>query len=324
MQNILQEYGPTLPMDQMIVQINQIHHSFEAESYDQRHPEVHEQLPPIWCKMLDFVSSHSSNKTWQILNYGCGTGFEASQVIKHFGEKIECLTCYDPSKEMLGCCQNKISEHCTNPVYFSDWEDVKGQASVPFDLIITNSLLHHLPDPIETFRTLSDMTTSDSFWCMGHEPSKRFYLNQACMKTYSDYRHSRRLKQLLSPAEVLRKVKDVFDLDKHSLAAKTAQQAYTLGLFQKCPPKSLMGRIVDYHVAHSLNEAESGRGFCFQEMETAFVGAWKLGWRTSYSYMGPFYEGALPRKWKTQCELNAGAFSDDGANFAVVWQKGKR
>ncbi len=323
MQDIIKQYEPTISLDDLVIQINQIHHSFEAEHYDKLHPEVHEQLPPIWKEMLRFVSSHMSgeNKTLNVLDYGCGTGFEATQVIRHFGEHIEHLTCYDPSEEMLDVCREKITGQLSQATFFSDWSALQDQANKPFDLIITNSLLHHLPDPIETFRYLAEIAAPSSFWCMGHEPSKRFYLNARLMQTYSDYRRARRLRQLLSPSEVKRKMKNLLRLDKNSLSQKTAQKAYELGIFKKRPPESLMGLIVDYHVAHSINEAETGRGFCFQEMENRFTGAWELGWKTSYSFMGRFYEGGLSPKWKAKCDANKNAFPDAGANFATVWQK---
>ena len=37
--NLLAPYGPTLPLDKLVEELNKIYHSFEAYSYDSRTPK---------------------------------------------------------------------------------------------------------------------------------------------------------------------------------------------------------------------------------------------------------------------------------------------
>jgi hypothetical protein len=74
-------------------------------------------------------------------------------------------------------------------------------------------------------------------------------------------------------------------------------------------------------VAHDPAEASAGRGLNFEELTDRMRGVWNLLYMRTYSFMGPFYEGRLPRKWKNVCAQLAQDYPQDGANFGAVWVK---
>src|SRR5215204_589604 len=164
MSDMLKPYQPQLPIEELVVEVNKLYHSYEAENYDEAHSEIRLQLPPIWQEMIAQLLERTKDVKWNILDFGCGTGFEAEQLIRNLPQgSIAKLTCYDPSPEMLERCTKKISALFPSATFTSEFKTYpvrEGQ----FNLIATNSLLHHLPDPFESINMLLPLLTFDAFW----------------------------------------------------------------------------------------------------------------------------------------------------------------
>jgi trans-aconitate methyltransferase len=157
-------FGPRVPLESLVEEVNKIYHSFDAAQYDHEHPEIHEQLPPIWDEMIAQLP-HSG--PWNVFNLGCGTGFEASQLLGRLGDKVGKLVTYDPSPEMTEICRARL-EKFPQVVFSSGLDEVRPHG--PYNLLLTNSLLHHLPNIAETIKSLQPSLTSDAVWLAGHEP----------------------------------------------------------------------------------------------------------------------------------------------------------
>lgn len=315
----IERYSPTVSLDELIVEVNKIYHSFEAEVYDQEHPEVIQQLPPIWKIMLEkFIEK---KKDIYVLDYGCGTGFESQQFINNVSRgKIKRITLFDTSQDMLQKCRDKLKVYSFDCKFTHEIDKIYSVSDMKYNILLTNSLLHHLPYPFESIRKIEQFLTDDCVWFCGHEPSKRFYQNEHCLSLLNGYRRARKVRNFLRLSQVLRKTKKILGLDE-GLAAKTAKECFKNGLFTIKPKSSIVGLIVDYHVVHTNEEAKQGRGFCFQEIEKMLSGRWRLSWKTTYSFMGPFYEGALSIEWQKKCRDLAEKYPDAGSNFSSVWTR---
>lgn len=319
-QGLIASFAPALPMDDLVTELNRLYHSFEAENYDQRHPEVHQQLPPLWSQMIQCLPERHEKSKWHVLDFGCGTGFEATQIANGLGaDSIASLTCYDPSGEMLARCEKKLAVALANVRFFSDIADVIKPGSC-YDLLLTNSLLHHLPSPGKELHRLEPALAVNAWWLMGHEPSSRYYRNRNCTTLLARYKAERKLGQLTRIEEIGRKLKSMLG---HSAtpAQATANAAYEAGLFAKRPSAFAVGRLVDFHVPHSNKEAEAGGGFDFQAMDAVVSCRWERQWVKTYSFMGPFAEASLSPKWLGRCRKMATENPWDGANFCSVWRR---
>ncbi len=311
MQDLVAPYVPLLSIDQLVLEINKLYHRFEADIYEVRHPEIYQQLPALWQEMISTIAKHAHTK-WRILNFGCGTGFEAQQLLQHMPKNsISALTCYDPSPEMIDLCRTKIAPLFPKALFCTSLEDV--QLDEPYTLLATNSVLHHLPDVPLVISSLLPLISSDAVWLAGHEPSYRFYKNDECVKNFNAFLQRRRWS-----------LSNYIFLIMHRLTnntyAKTAQEAVRVGLFRRRPPASVIDRLVDFHVAHSALEISAGRGFDIESMQRDFQG-WHLTWLKTYSFMGPFYEGSLSERWVRLSRELEQRFPRDGANFCMVWQR---
>ncbi len=322
LEELLRPYEPRVAMPELVEAVNHIFHEIEAPFYDRRHRELREQWPAAWREMLAALGPAPAGG-WRVLAFGCGTGFAAQQVLDGLSPgSVASLTCYDLSPEMVRCCRQKIAARFPQTTFTHDFSQIT--ASGPYNLLATNALLHHLPEPLETIRGLLPVLSPDAVWATGHEPSCRFYQNPSCVAHLERYRAEQRrrrrwhaLRRSIGISSWLKRLRGRAPSPK----ALTAREAARRGLFQHEPPARLIDRLVDLHVAHSPQEAEAGRGFDFQAMATALDGAWRLAWVKTCAFMGPVFEGELPGRWRAACRQLAADFPHDGATFCAVWRR---
>src|SRR5882762_5700969 len=257
---LLEPFGPRLPLAELVQEVNALYHAVEAVHYDSPHSEVFQQLPRIWEEALRSIQDRRSPSEWRIIDFGCGTGFEARQLLANVPTAaIASLTCYDPSHEMLERCQRNVQPLFPSARFTTSLQDVL-RASANCNLMLTNSVLHHLPDPVQTMVSIGLQADSDAVWIAGHEPSRRFYQNAKCVEFYGRYARFHRWYRFLNLRNYLNGAGRLVGLRERPAEA-AAKAAYLRGYFEKPPSAVIIVRLVDLHVANSIEEAESGRGF---------------------------------------------------------------
>jgi SAM-dependent methyltransferase len=317
LEQLLAPYRPELPISQLVVEVNRMYHRFEARDYDARHPEVYRQLPALWDTMIA-TAKRELDTTWRVLDFGCGTGFEAEQLLRVLpAERLEHLTCYDPSPEMLARCREKIAPCCEQAAFLSDARHLRQRS---YNVLLTNSLLHHLPAPLALAGGILSLLEPGAVWLAGHEPSRRFYMNPACLRAYAAFTQERRWRKFVQPGRYVARGRAWLGLASNP-TWQTAREVYRRGLFGRQPPGHVIGLLVDVHVAHSDSEAAAGRGFDMFQWQQQLRRVWQCIWRTSYGFMGPWYEGNLSPRWQQTCHDLARRYPDDGANFCTVWRR---
>ena len=308
----LAESGPQVPLETLVEEVNKIFHSFGAAGYDRDHPEIYEQLPPIWTEMIAQLPNPSC---LNVVDLGCGTGFEASLLLNGLSNHVFRLTAYDPSPEMIAICKNRLKMY--PQVFFcSRIEEVRSHG--PFNLLLTNSLLHHLPNIVDTLGSLLPSLSDNAVWLAGHEPSVRFYRNDACLQLLQSYRRSRKFARWFVLDNYAAGVRLLLGRDPLSA---TADSAYERGLFSKRPSSTVIDRIVDFHVPHSAEDVSGGGGLDIERMQTWFERDWTLEWSKTYSFLGPFPYVKTPRKWLNKARGLERQYPSDGANFCMVWRR---
>jgi SAM-dependent methyltransferase len=315
LRNLTKSFVPQIPLEQLIIELNNIYHHYEAKSYDGRHPEIFEQICEIWQEMLEEIQPAPESRTLKVLDYGCGTGFELGQFIKNFKyEDVESIHCFDPSNEMLQECERSHKDYnWKNKITFTN-DPAQVFQGGPYDLILTNSVMHHIYDYDLVVESFYESLLPGGLWLSGHEPSSRFYKNNNCWNFYQSYEKRRRWRRFLSPKKVFKKL-------SANPAKLTAQHAFEEGLFAHKPTALMISRLVDCWVAHNPGEAAAGRGFDFREQEVIRSGKLKLIKHRTYSYLGPFAQVTAPERWQRKCMNLASMYPEDGANFCAIWQR---
>lgn len=315
-ESLIAPFGPTRPLPELIVELNRIYHSFEAQTYDDSHDEIFHQLPGIWAGMVEaMLQVAPKGARWKILDFGCGTGFEAGQMLVLLGsDRIESLVCYDPSPEMLDRCRKRLSAVNDVPINFT----TVLPEPAGFNLLLTNSLLHHLPDIPEFCRLAQRYLGPGSFWLAGHEPNQKFYLNPSCTSFASILHLRRRARKALSLrhwASFLARKSGTH----LTIAHRTGEAASRQGLFLRKPTPRAIEKLVDFGVPHDSSEALAGRGITIDRIRGLLSPAMRLVWSQTYNFMGPFYESDASG-WPLNRSLHLQRrFPDCGAQCCAVW-----
>lgn len=306
---------PQVPLELLVERVNEIFHSFAARRYDREHPEIHQQLPPIWTEMMAQLPSSNS---WNVLDVGCGTGFESHLLLSAIGNQVAKLTAYDPSAEMIALCRNRLRPF-SQVSFCSRIEEAHGRG--PFNLLLTNSLLHHLPDIEQTMGSLLPHLSEDAVWLAGHEPSAGFFRNEECVELLERYRRFRKYARWLVAGNYTAMLRRLI---RRSPLSATADVALERGLFLKRPSPVVIDKLVDFHVLHSGDDVSNGRGLDLSKMQTWFKGDWNLHWSKSYSFLGPYPYARTPGRWVERAHVLEQKFPSDGANLCMVWYRTAR
>ncbi|MBX3448169.1 MAG: methyltransferase domain-containing protein [Planctomycetaceae bacterium] len=311
--------GPRKPLAEIVVTLNLWYHEYEAQAYDGRHPEIFDSLPDVWQTMTALAVERLGSRPLRVLDFGCGTGFATGVVLSSLKDQVREVVCHDLSPAMLERCRARFS---TEPrVRTAATVSELARDGEHFDLLVTNSLLHHLPSPVEVFEPLTSCLARDAVWITGHEPSRRFLLNPVCQQLLDEYRASQRWQRFLSPSRIVRRLARASGFHP-SPAARTAERAWSSGLFDQRPTPQAISELVDLHVPVSSEQALTGRGFDPTDVGNSWPRGWNRLWLTTYNFMGPHPETGLSRHWRDRCADLQRQFPLDGANFCAVWQRG--
>jgi hypothetical protein len=220
---------------------------------------------------------------------------------------------------MLDRCRGALAKWRNKVEFVTDLGDVSALPG-EFNLLLTNSVLHHLVDPVAAIRAIEPMLSPGAIWLCGHEPSRRFLRNPECRAALQQYRASDRWYRLLSPRRYGRRLLRWARISELP-GDYAARRAYEESLFERRPPGHVVSGLVDFHVVQEGPGLIGSRGLDFQELEAAFAGQWDLVWRRTYSFLGPHYEGRLSQRWRVAARGLAEAYPDDGANCCLVWRR---
>jgi 2-polyprenyl-3-methyl-5-hydroxy-6-metoxy-1,4-benzoquinol methylase len=314
-------YEPQLPLDELVLQMNRIYHRYEAQEFDSLHAPDFEQMASLWREMLDCASTERQSEKLRILDFGCGTGFEASQLLLHVPRSnIEHLTCYDASPDMLSQCISKISPLFSDVSFCSTLEDIPTDKGF-YNVLLTNQMLHHLTDVPGTIKSLIPILSGDALWMSGHEPSSRYFRNPECWKIYRAFLKEHKWRRFLAPEKYIRRFKRAVGLEKN-IELLAAREAVQRGLFKRALPSDLVVLVVDFQSIRSAQEAsESGRGLDFEVLEKDFSHLFHLIFLKTYNFMGSFEESGLPRKWVLAARDLQERFPKDGSDYSAVWKR---
>jgi len=151
-----------------ILTANVEEHRKEAKYYDRIHTEIfnfHEQRRVN--KILDRFL-RKLNRTSKILEVGCGTG---NFTLKLFARGFGNVTCLDISEDMIATLKEKTKSFDHSATFVvADLDSFLAGNKTKFELILMNSVLHHLPHPISSLRQLCQTLNNKGVICAMHEP----------------------------------------------------------------------------------------------------------------------------------------------------------
>ena len=144
-------------------------HCKEAKVYDTIHSEIfnkYEQKKTIMD--IEFIAKHIFIKKPSTLDIGCGTGNLSLKFLK-YGFSV---TGVDISKEMLDILHDKTKNRSLKLVE-SDVDSFISKCKEKYDVITFSSVLHHLPDYLETIDNTTKILKENGIIYITHEPKRK-------------------------------------------------------------------------------------------------------------------------------------------------------
>ena len=145
---IMNRHGVKCTAEEFHAAVNVTFHEFESEVYDQEHSDMWASLPRQFGLLVDdyFQTYPVPSGEFRLLDIGCGTGLATQCILgTHFQGKISSITLLDTSPAMLRQASQRAS------TWNIPCQSRQGRLNdLPpgetYDLIITCSVLHHIPD----------------------------------------------------------------------------------------------------------------------------------------------------------------------------------
>ena len=168
-QEYLDTIGVRMPASSFVRHVSNVYHRHEAALYDDAHDEIQETAAS-WSACLDHVA-RSLPRRVAVLDIGAGTGFASERILDCLGDRVDQLTCSDLSHDILRRCRARLVTLSPRARYAVGSVECLSGGAERFDLIATNSVLHHLIDFRSFFDAVRRLLRPGGVYIAGHEPS---------------------------------------------------------------------------------------------------------------------------------------------------------
>jgi SAM-dependent methyltransferase len=320
----LQQAGATIPAGEFCAIVSNCFHVVESRYYDRVHGEIFASATePAWHEALEAVLSRLG-RPLAILDVGCGTGFEAEVVLRHVGPaRIRKIVCSDPSPEMLGGCRRRLSAfECDQAFLCSDISRVPPEPQ-GFDLIVSNSVVHHVYDLPGFFARLDTLAAPGAVYVAGHEPAAAFYENEAMKRWNRLFNRSRRIRLNLSVRRLARRLATAAGFRQREPAITDLVNGQLLrdGYAVKPLAANAIRKMVDIHVPLSSGQYPWGEpGFSPDEIVKTYLPGWAAVFAKTYHHIkAPATSLSAP--WRAVARRLESRYPDCGSDIIMAFAK---
>lgn len=303
-----------MPARAFIRLVSNLYHQFEAGRYDVVHEEIFE-TQEHWADCLRAIEPDLPDFV-RVLDVGAGTGYASRQVLSAFGPRVSWLVCQDLSPDMAAQCRVQVQRAARRACFVAgEVEALRGEGA--FDLIVTNSVLHHLPDLSRFFAVIRQLIRPGGYYVAGHEPSNRFYANRALYRWTQRYRLWRRARRACSAEPYLRRLRRT--PTPRTVEQLTNDALVRLGAIPEALPSGVIPQLVDIHVPRGPSALPfwGEHGFNAEMLQRDFLPDYELRYLTTY----PHIKDARARMggiWRAIDRRLAVRWPDAGANFLMA------
>ncbi|MGB0525540.1 MAG: class I SAM-dependent methyltransferase [Flammeovirgaceae bacterium] len=317
----LKEINVELPVEEFIHQISNIYHYHEAMVYDTKQIGLFDKNH-FFQTALASIEDKLPAKI-HALDFGCGTGFGALEMIKKFGSRIELLVCFDLSPDMLQKCREKIErDHKEiSVVYLSDLAELPKVKDYSFDLVVTNAVLHHLLNLKAHFDLIDAILKPEGFYLIGHEPNTRFYKNKDLLQHTLNFQKFKRVANRMTLDYILTKLK--VKSRRKNVSELTIRDLINKGLIKEPIPSGKVCKLVDIHVPHGIASEQPWGflGFSPEVIIDKFLPNYSLYTHITHTHIKDDKAMRYAR-WRKLDKSLAEKYPKDGAVALMILQKG--
>lgn len=288
-----------------IKEINRIFHDEEANSYDQRHPEILKEKNN-WQNFCQEYLKQLPRPT-VVLDIGSGTGFVPSIIAQYLTQKDK-IICTDISSKMLVITRGKLKNlPCQFEFIETDCEKIPLSDS-SIDLITVNSVLHHLPDYHNFLKEADRLLKPKGMFCIMHEPNKRFFRNPLLFFFFR------------SLSYILSKFKRFKQSQKTDLFERVSSRLLKEGITERKLSAQEIQPLVDIHSPTASSKVNKKAGFDPLLLKKNYFSKYKLLSICTYNHLGKI-DPDRNFLFKNLDKLFLFLFPKSGSSFCLIIQK---
>jgi 2-polyprenyl-3-methyl-5-hydroxy-6-metoxy-1,4-benzoquinol methylase len=315
--NFLLDKKITISPADFIYLVSNIYHEFESTSYDNRHFSI-TLSKKYWFKSFEAIFTVHHFDNFNILDYGCGTGFATQQFLEYCSNNLNFdntdVSCYDLSNSMIVECQKKFQKF--NFIkYYSDINGLREifNIKLKYNIILCNAILHHMLSPEELIKQMTDSLDNNGILIIGHEPNNLFYNNKILLSISRFFRLFKK---------VLKKLFYNNQMYGNDITIDTFNKLSSLGIVDSNFPLEYIPKFVDIHVpsANFKNQPWGQLGFNKEYIIRASND--RLSFMNSYSYSHIKDDYAYKFYfWRKVSTLLQFLYPADGADVIFIFKK---
>lgn len=295
--------------------VNVTFHEFESEVYDREHADMWGSLPRQFALLVDdwLAADPAPPARIRLLDIGCGTGLATDSLLKtRAGAAVESVHLLDTSPSMLRraserACQWKV------PVTRQEGllDSVSGEKR--FDLIVTCSVLHHIPQLEPFLNTVRKLQADGGVFLHLQDPNADCIDDPELLQRTSKY--SRRLLPKwacrFTPRRVLERLRrELTGTQGQDCVSKTNRALVERGIVKTPLTVQELYSITDIHVQDG--------GISIARMKSWLPGYDCLSQR-SYAFMGKL-PSELPPRWRKLEDGLIAARALNGSHTGAIWK----
>lgn len=287
---LMKAKGVRVPAVEFHRAVNLLFHAAESKEYDSFHDAMWQSLPAQIERLVQDVLDNGAlpDRRLRVLDIGCGTGLASELLLRSSaGHRISHISMCDTSPEMIELARKRaIGWSVTTELLNCGVEEMPMQQ---FDLVITSSVLHHIPDLSGFLRCVVALQADGGAFVHLQDPNGD-YLGAA-----DHAQRLIRLRRAQLPRRVWRRFLFVFARPERYVAAVN-EALMSRGIVSTPLTDAELWSVTDIHcggLPYSL-----GKGISIAQMTNALP-EYRLIRRRSYGFFGVL-ESELPRRFRKE------------------------
>jgi SAM-dependent methyltransferase len=304
-------------VDEFHEAVNVTFHNFESEVYDTEHASMWESLPLQFSLLVnDWLATNGGNppRALRLLDIGCGTGLATDSILKtQIGKNIETICLLDTSPAMLRRVSDRAAQWPVAPTIKEGLLDsLEGEAK--FDLIVTCSVLHHVPDLPSFFKEVRRLQADNGVFLHLQDPNGDFLADAELKQRIASYskRHLPDWVYRLAPGRILgRLYRELIGRQGQDYISKTNRTLLEQGTIQSPLTVHEIFQITDIHV-------QDGEDISIAAMRTWMPGCDLVSSRY-YSFRGE-QRSDLPQRLREEEDRLVAGRARNGQYAGAIWK----
>lgn len=332
--------GSTLTPEAFHARINVVFHDAEAEHYDTLHDDLWKSLPRPLGALADDVLADEVLESGvpsepRLLDIGCGTGLATTLLLEtDLGRRIASVDAIDTSPVMLERAAARGARWRPRSRFHRATADRAPDG--PFDIVLTCSVLHHIPDLADFLTAVSIRQPPGGYFIHLQDPNAevidtesippsnvaaRFALGESAIERRR--RRSRRAR--FTPARLMRAAIRRLRHDGNGIGGiggagyidTINRRLLADGVIARPMTSEELWSVTDIHCADL--PYSHGRGIAKDDIGALLSGYTNVSHRT-YGFFGPL-ESELPDDLAARERTLAAEGDLHGRQLAAVWRK---